>query len=176
MRFRASALALFAACAALSACAPELDWRTLTVPEGRFAVLLPCKAKQETRKRSTAVGEVAMTMYACSVKQGTMGVAYTEFPVSALAAEQTRPHLDSARDALVRNIRGKVRLEQDISIGGLTGRQVYAEGEAGTNAALLKARFLVSGNRLYQIAYVGARDDLATADIDMFLTSFKLLP
>jgi len=33
----------------------------------------------------------------------------------------------------------------------------------------------VSGSRLYQIAYVGTRDDLAMADIDMFLSSFKLL-
>ena len=41
--------------------------------------------------------------------------------------------------------------------------------------ALLKARFVVAGSRLYQIAYVGARDGLAMADIDMFLTSFKLL-
>ena len=40
---------------------------------------------------------------------------------------------------------------------------------------LLKARFVVAGSRLYQIAYVGERDSLATADIDMFLTSFKLL-
>jgi len=28
---------------------------------------------------------------------------------------------------------------------------------------------------LYQIAYVGAKDGVAMADIDMFLTSFKLL-
>ncbi|MBE0612421.1 MAG: hypothetical protein IH604_02015 [Burkholderiales bacterium] len=175
MKICASALALFATCAALTACAPELDWRTLTVPEGQFAVLLPGKARQETRTLTTAAGELTMTMHACSVKQGTMGVAYTEFPASVLAAEQVSVHLDAARDALVRNIRGSVRLEEDIRIEGLPGRQVYAEGEAGAHTALLKARFLVSGNRLYQIAYVGAKDDLSMADIDMFLTSFRLL-
>lgn len=42
-------------------------------------------------------------------------------------------------------------------------------------SALLKARFVVVGSRLYQMAYVGAKDGVAMADVDMFLTSFKLL-
>ena len=46
---------------------------------------------------------------------------------------------------------------------------------AGAEGVLLKARFVVVGSRLYQIAYVGARDGVAMADVDMFLTSFKLL-
>jgi len=101
-----------------------------------------------------------------------MGVAYTDYPEPALAAERMREQLDAARDALLRNIQGSVRLEQDIEIAGLPGRQVYAEGRTG---AQLKARFVVAGSRLYQIAYVGERDGLAMADIDMFLTSFRLL-
>ncbi len=55
------------------------------------------------------------------------------------------------------------------------GRQIYAEGRAGAERVLLKARFVVVGNRLYQIAYAGAKDGVAMADVDMFLSSFKLL-
>jgi len=172
LKFRAGALALVAACAALAACAPDLDWREFTQPEGRFSVLLPCKARQQARTFNTATGALTMTMFACSRKQGTMGVAYTDYPEPALAAERMREQLDAARDALLRNIQGSVRLEQDIEIAGLPGRQVYAEGRTG---AQLKARFVVAGSRLYQIAYVGERDGLAMADIDMFLTSFRLL-
>jgi len=176
VRFRAGALALLVACAALAACAPELDWRALSVPEGRFGVLLPCKARHEARPLKAAAGGLTMTLYACSVKQGTMGVAYADFPAAALARDQGRAQLDAARDALLRNISGRVLAQEDIEIAGLPGRQIYAEGRAGAQPALLKARFLVSGNRLYQLAYVGARNELAMADIDMFLTSFKLLP
>lgn len=172
---RAGALSLVVFCAALAACTPELDWRELSVHEGRFAVLLPGKAQHESRTLNTAAGALTMTMYSFSLKQGIMGVAYTDYPAAALAAEHGRAQMDAARDALLRNIQGGVRLEEDIGIAGFPGRQVYAEGRAGAEGALLKARFVVVGSRLYQIAYVGAKDGVAMADIDMFLTSFRLL-
>ena len=59
-----------------------------------------------------------------------------------------------------------------MTVAGLPGRQVYALGRAGTQ---LKARLVVAGSRLYQVAYVGARDATAMADIDLFLDSFSLL-
>jgi hypothetical protein len=175
MHVRAGALVLIAACAALAACTPELDWRELTAPEGRFAVLLPGKARRESRLLDTPAGALTMTMYSYSLKQGTMGVAYTDYPAAVLATDHGRAEVDAARDALLRNIRGGVPLEEDIAIAGFAGRQVYAEGRAGDEAALLKARFLAVGSRLYQIAYLGAKDGLDMADVDMFLTSFRLL-
>jgi hypothetical protein len=140
MHVRAGALILFVACAALAACTPELDWRELSVPEGRYSVLLPGKARSESRTLATASGAVVMTMHAYSMKRGTM-----------------------------------VRSEEEVIIDGISGRQIYAEGHAGADEAILKARFIVAGSRLYQIAYVGAKDSVAMADVDMFLSSFKLL-
>ncbi|MBE0623665.1 MAG: hypothetical protein IH606_02515 [Burkholderiales bacterium] len=171
MKLRAGARSLAAVCAALVACTPELDWRELSVPGARFAVLLPCKARHEARTLNTAAGALTMTMYACSPKRGTMGVAFTDYSAEGLAANHGRAQLDAARDALLRNIQGSVRSDEEIEVAGLPGRQIYAEGQA----TVLKARFVVSGSRLYQIAYVGIRDDVAMADIDMFLSSFKLL-
>lgn len=175
MKIRAGALTLVIASVALIACTPELDWRELSVPEGRFAVLLPGKPRHESRVLNTAAGALTMTMYSFSLKQGTMGVAYTDYPAAALAAGNGRAQVDAARNALLRNIRGGTRLEEDIGIAGFPGRQVYAEGGAGADGALLKARFVVVGSRLYQIAYAGAREGVAMADVDMFLASFRLL-
>ena len=87
---------------------------------------------------------------------------------------QPQPHA-KRWGALLRNIGASKHSEEEVLVAGLPGRQVYAEGRTGTREVLLKARFVVAGSRLYQIAYVGERDSLATADIDMFLTSFKLL-
>ena len=162
-------------CAALAACAPELDWRELSVPEGRFAVLLPGKAQHESRRLETTAGELTMTMYAYSLKQATMGVAYTDYASAPTDAAQARERVEAARDALLRNIGAGTHSAERVDMAGLQGLQVYAEGRAGTQAAELKARFAVDGSRLYQIAYVGAREDLAMADIDLFLTSFKLM-
>ena len=170
-------LCFILACAAfaLAACAPTLDWRELSVRAGGFSVLLPGKASREARTLDTTAGAVTMTMYACSLKQATMAVAYTDYPAGALAGEHGREQLDAERDALLRNIGASSHSEEQVLIGGLPGRQIYAEGRTGTRSALLKARFVVAGNRLYQIAYVGARGAVAMADIDMFLSSFKLL-
>jgi len=174
LEIRAGASALVLLCVALAGCAPELDWRELSVPEGKFSALLPCKPRHEARTFSTAAGTLTMTMYACGLKQGTMAVAYADYPAAALAAGQMPELVDAARDALLRNIGAGARTEEEVAIAGLPGRQVYAEGRAGAQGTLLKARFVVAGNRLYQIAYVGSGDGPAMADIDMFLTSFKL--
>ena len=169
------ALCLGLACAALAACTPELDWREASVPDGRFAVLLPCKARHESRTLSAAAGALAMTMYACSLKRGTLGVAYTDYPAPALSAATMREQSDAARDALLRNIGAGAYTEEEVQAAGLPARQVYAEGRAGAQRALLKARFVIAAGRLYQIAYVGEHDALPMPDIDMFLTSFKLM-
>jgi hypothetical protein len=84
------ALAVVLVGATLAACAPELDWRELSVSEGRFAVLLPGKAQRESRTLDTAVGALTMTMYAYSLKHGSMGVAYTDYPAAVLATEHGR--------------------------------------------------------------------------------------
>ena len=76
---------------------------------------------------------------------------------------------------MLRNIGVGARTEEGVAIAGLPGRQVYAESRAGAQTTLLKARFVVAGSRLYQIAYVGSSDGPAIAAIDLFLTSFKLL-
>lgn len=164
---------LLLACAALllAACAPELDWREVAVPEAHFSVLLPGRAQRESRTLDTAAGALTMTLYASSLKQGTMGVAYTDYPARTLAAERGRAAVDAARDALLRNIGATAHSEQEVRIAGEPGREIYAEGRAG----VLKARFVVAGDRLYEIAYVGTRGSVAMADIDLFLTSFKLL-
>lgn len=175
MELRAGAPTLVLFCAALAACTPELDWRELSVPEGRFAVLLPGKAQRDARALDTPAGALTMTLHSYNHKRGSMGVAYTDYPAAALAADQGRAQVDAARDALLRNIGAGAYSEEPIAIAGLPGRQVFAAGRAGAQDALLKARFVVAGSRLYQIAYVGARDGVAMADIDLFLTSFKLL-
>jgi len=167
-------VALAGATLALAACAPELDWRELTLPDGRFSVLLPCKPQRETRMLNIAARALTMTMYACALEHGTMAVAYTDVPAAALSTERLRAQVDAARDALLRNIGAGARTEGEVGVAGLPGRQVYAEGLAGGKAVLLKARFVVAGGRIYQIAYVGARDAVGMADIDLFLASFKL--
>lgn len=163
--------ALVLACVLLAGCAPELDWRELSMPEGRFAVLLPGKPRRESRQFNDGFGMVTMTMHACSLAQGTMGVSYTDYPAGATALTLRR---DAARDALLRNISGNLLQEEAVGVDGHPGRQIHAEGRRGTDRIVLRARFVLVGDRLYQVAYVGVKDSLPAEDIDMFLNSFRL--
>jgi hypothetical protein len=79
--------------------------------------------------------------------------------------------LDGTRDALARNIGGRVLEERPLVQNGLPGRDFVAESDAKK----LKARLLVSGKRLYQLAVLGERDAVAAADVELFLSSFRPL-
>ncbi len=164
---RRAALALL--CALLAACSPELDWRELASTEGRFSVLLPGKARRETRAVEMAAGLRSVTLFAYSQKDWSMGVAYWDYPDAAAPGTE----LDAARDALLRKLRGALRYDKRIAVAGRAGREVYAESAAGD--LMLQARFVAVDKRAYQIAYFGAKNALAPADIDMLFSSFKLL-
>lgn len=159
MRLRAlAALVTFLA----AGCYPELDWRELKSAEGGFSALMPAKPRYEAR---TLSGPAAVTMHLWSARAAgsVFGVGYADYPAVDAGV------LDGVRDALARNVGGRVVEEKPIVQSGLAGRDFVAE--AGT--VRVRALLLVSGARLYQIAVVGDRDTVASADLDLFLSSFQ---
>ena len=77
------------------------------------------------------------------------------------------------RDALLRNIGGRVTSETRIESGGLQGRETLAEGRAGQKAFRLRLRTFQSDGRFYQLAVLGPPDDFQASEIDTFFLSFK---
>ena len=146
------------------ACSPELDWRELKSTDGGFAALLPAKPRYEVR---TLAGAPAVTMHLWSARaaNSVFGVGYADHPAVDIAT------LDGTRDALVKNIGGRLLEEKSLVQSGLHGRDFSAEG-GGTR---LRARLLVSGTRLYQLAVLGEQNAVAAPDIDLFLSSFQPL-
>jgi len=167
LRWLVAALALLVA-----ACYPELDWREVTSARGGYSVLMP--AKPEEVSREVALGGVSLTMTMSSVRRDGMafGAAYADISDGSVRDAQL---LAAARDALVRNIAGRVTVDREISIGGAAGREFYADGMVDGKALRIAARVLVAGHRFYQVAFVGPADRLAQSDLDLFLGSFRLL-
>ena len=161
MRLRKASL--LAALLAL-ACSLELDWRELRSTEGGFAALMPAKPRHEVRALGGAPA-VTMHLWSARAANSVFGVGYADYP------EIDSATLDSTRDALVKNIGGRLLEENPLVQTGLPGREFVAEG--GTTR--LRARLLVSGKRLYQLAVLGERNAVAAADIDLFLSSFQPL-
>ena len=146
------------------ACSLELDWRELRSTEGGFAALMPAKPRYEARALGGAP-TVTMHLWSARAANSVFGVGYADYP------ELDAATLDSTRDALVKNIGGRVLEEKPLVQKGLPGRDFVAE----SGATRLRARLLVSGKRLYQVAVLGERNAVAAADIDLFLSSFRPL-
>jgi hypothetical protein len=156
----------------LSACSPALDWREYRPPEGGFAVLFPQKPRQSERRLETPAGTVVMHMYSARVGEHVLAAGFADFAVPPDAAL-----LDAMRDALLRNVGGRVESERAVTAGGFAGREIAARGRLGSGESaaqgMLRTRLMVRGNRYVQLLSIGAPGSLGDADVDMFLTSFK---
>ncbi len=146
------------------ACSPELDWRELRSNEGRFTALMPAKPRYEERPLA-GPPVVVMHLWSAHAAKSIFGVGYADYP------EVDTRVLDTTRDALLNNIRGRLLEEKPLIQSGLAGRELVAE--AGDTA--LQARLFVSGPRLYQIVVLGGKNAISAADLDLFLTSFRPL-
>jgi hypothetical protein len=162
-----------AAALLLGACYPDLDWREVSSTEGGYAVLLPAKPERATRE--VAIGGRRLVLNMASVhKEGmAFGVAYATLP--AATTEQDKLLAD-ARDALVRNIGGRLTTDRTLEIAGNPGREFVAEGTAEGEPMRLAARVLATNDRFYQIVFVGRSGRGAESEVSMFLESFRLLP
>lgn len=169
-RFGSRALA---AVLLLAGCYPNLDWREVSSTEGGYAVLLP--AKPERASREVAIGGRRLVLHMTSVhKEGmAFGVAYAALPATTAGQETL---LTDARDALVRNIGGRVTAERALEVGGHRAREFIAEGTAEGEPMRLAARVLATNDRFYQVVFVGRGGRGAESEVNMFLESFRLLP
>jgi hypothetical protein len=155
----------------LAACAPELDWRELTSPDGRFAVMLPGRPAREAREVALANAKVTLHMTAVQMSGMAFGVGYADFPPG------TDPEraIAESRDALVRNIAGRVTAERPVVIEGGRGIEFQAEGSVQGTAMRISARLAVAGDRLYQVALIARAERASEVDPTLFPGSFRIL-
>jgi hypothetical protein len=162
-------LAVAALCVA--ACAPELDWREFASLEGRFAVMLPGRPAREAREVTVAGARVPMHMTSVQASGLAFGVGYADLPPGTDGARA----LAEGRDALVRNIAGRVTAERPVAIDGARGIEFQADGSAQGNAMRIAARVAVAGDRFYQVVLVGRAERVGTVDPTLFPGSFRLM-
>ena len=158
------------ACLALGACYNELDWREVASTQGRFRITLPAKPHEQTRTLDTAAGTLSMAMVSARAGEWLYGVGYADYP----AGGELQGRIDAQRDALLRNIAGRIITQKTASLDGRVDRVVIAEGRNGDHEIALHARFVADGLRLYQIVAIGRKGGVSDTELDTFLDSFKI--
>ena len=163
MKHAHTALALFASlllAGAATAGPVSTDLFTVTLPDA-YAAPVMSTATQNGIATSTWIAKVPATGEAVVISVSTMP-GKIEDPAKLM---------DSTRDSLLKSVKGTLDSEQPL-VGALPGRDLLFK--SGT--AFLHSRLIVSGDRLYQILYVGRsqaeRDAPAVAQI---FDSFKVV-
>jgi hypothetical protein len=167
------------ALAPLAACSERLQWREVRSPEG-YVVLLPGRAQTVQRDVEVAGRKLPVSMTSTGVGPTMFAVGVVQLPpdLDAAARAQVLAHF---RDALVRNIDGKVTAQGPATLPGTArlaaGEAVDARGRGGDGRpARLVARFFIVDDRLFEVIAAGGADALDALALDTFFTSFRLSP
>jgi hypothetical protein len=92
--------------AALAACSPPLDWRTVSVPDTELVADLPCRPGRFERTVAVAEANLKMFMLSCEAEGVTYGVATAEVP------DPTR--IEAVLAALAESARRSIRGDGDF--------------------------------------------------------------
>ncbi len=148
-------------------------WQDYKSSAGKFSIKVPSKPQEQSQEQKTEVGNIKLNMVIAEAKDSGYFVGYADFPGEIKGAE-VQKGLGDAIKGSVANLNGAIKSEKEYMLGDIPCRDFEADGKVQTTDVLMKGRFCLDGNRLYQVFALGAKDKFSTADVDMFITSFKV--
>lgn len=152
-----------------------LGWKKYESKEGSFSVRLPAEPKAQKIVLDTEVGRTYLNMYVLNRKDDNFiySVGYIDYPVTLLQLKNADKILDDGVDGAVRNIQGILISDSKISIKNYPGREVAMEAAGGK--VVVKARFFLVGQRMYQLMVTTDKKGADSYHIRKFLNSFELI-
>jgi hypothetical protein len=152
----------------------QAQWIEYRPPGVGFRVELPGEPQRSEKDVPTKVGPIRMHMAAVPVGDDVVFMAiHSSYPPGVLS-EDRQAVLDSGRNGGVANVKGKLRSEERITVGGMPGRKIVIDIPQGQQASV--AIFVLSGDDLYQAVAVVPAGQEDSADVQRFINSFALVP
>lgn len=175
--FRSTALLSMAA--ALLACTPAYDWRTIQNNDDAYEVTFPAKPRSDARDIEIAGKAMHMEMQTAEAGDAVFAVGTIDLPNGEPATQQAA--LDFLQHGLARNLNAAPAahpVEIEVAAGGrLPGSEIAVNGtrEDGQSRETrqIRARFIAKGTHAYQLAIVSTNAPPAE-QVDQFFSSFKL--
>ncbi len=152
----------------------QAQWIEYRPPGVGFRVELPGELKRSEQDVPTRVGPIRMHMAEASLGDDVVFMAiHSSYPPGVLSVDR-QAVLDSGGNVGGANVKGKLRSEERITVGGMPGRMIVIDIPQSRQASV--ALFVLNGNDLYQAVTVVPTGQEGSADVRRFINSFALVP
>jgi hypothetical protein len=153
---------------------PPKGWKEYSPKDKSFSVWLPEKGGRRSERSSTLNLRGTVVKFDQVQVQPTKGPKYfaaaINLPLQFTRGSKPQQNIELLRDAIVKELTGKIDEEKDVEQGRLKGKEyiiITGQGQA-------RARIFAAGHRVYEARVTGSKDEVASADADSFLDSFNL--
>lgn len=150
------------------------SWQDYKSSAGKFSVQLPSKPQEQSQDKTTNAGTIKVNSVFAEANDSGYFVGYADIPSKVSDPADVQKGLGNSVKDLSTSIQGEIKSEKESLVGDIPCRDFESVGKVKTTDVLMKGRFCLADNRLYQIFALGAKDKLTVADVDRFITSFKI--
>jgi hypothetical protein len=147
-------------------------------PDGRFSITLPTGFSPFTAQKTsspTPAGPIDLNILQSENSQGACVVGYSDFPDASFEGRTPKKMLEDGRDGALRNINATLEKQEDITVQGKTGLDIYGStAQAGKNI-YVRFQFILDKPRAYQVGYLAYnRADLDKPEVQAYFDSFRI--
>ena len=154
--------------------AQQQQWREVKPNGAGFRVEFPAAPKTEWRDMPSGSGMVPALISLLSRDDGIdFMMMYSNFPSGTFSAD-SQAEFDILRNNSVRDVRGKLRSETQLNVGGAPARRIVVGFYEGNSIATVL--FVLNGTRVYQVICIAPSGRENDSDILRFMSSFALVP
>ena len=157
---------------------PTASGTAYNSPDGRFSIALPAGFSPFTAQKTsspTPAGPIDLNILQSENSQGACVVGYSDFPDASFEGRTPKKMLEDGRDGALRNINATLEKQEDITVQGKTGLDIYGStAQAGKNI-YVRFQFILDKPRAYQIGYLAYnRADLDKPEVQAYFDSFRI--
>jgi len=151
---------------------------TYNSPDGRFGITLPPGFSSFTSQKTstpTPAGPIDLNILQSENSQGACVLGYSDFPEASFVGRTPKKMLEDGRDGALKNINATLEKQEDITVQGKTGLDIYGSTTQGGKSIYVRFQFLLDKPRAYQIGYLAYnRADLDKPEVQAYFDSFRI--
>ena len=152
----------------------NIAWQDYKSSAGKFSIQVPSKPQEQSQEQKTTAGTIKLNVVIAEANNSGYFAGYADFPDRISNPADIQKGLGDLVKSSVANVKGEIKSEKEFLLGDVPCRDFEAIGKVQSTDVSMKGRFCLADNRLYQVFALGAKDKIAAADVDRFITSFKI--